>query len=160
MVKITLRIQATLEGIQQLETNHPNYNFLLKLKCTSCGEITEKWQDICESLKYPGKTGRSENNYIAKCKLCGRENSIDIIPDSNAPYTNDDQGKFKPIVSFDCRGLEPVEFTPGEGWTIVAESGQIFENVDLTEKEWVEYDTKSQQSVGVFDFESGFMIVK
>lgn len=40
------------------------------------------------------------------------------------------------------------------------ESGKIFENVNLTEKEWVEYDEKSQQSVGIYEFESRFVHVK
>nr|CAH7729501.1 unnamed protein product [Callosobruchus chinensis] len=160
MVKIALQIKATLEGVGELKTNHPNHNFLLKLECTGCGETSGKLHDVCESEKYPGKTGRSESNYIAKCKLCGRENNIDIIPGSNASYSNDDQGKFKSIVTFDCRGIKPVEFAPGEGWIVIAESGQVFENVNLTEKEWVEYDTKNQQSISIFDFESSFVIVK
>lgn len=83
MVKINLQIKATLEFIEELYTCHPNYNFLLKLKCIGCGETSEKWHDVVESAKYEGKTGRSENNYIAKCKLCQRENSLDIIEKTN-----------------------------------------------------------------------------
>lgn len=83
MGKLTLQIKATLEGIEELCTNHPNYTFLLKLKCTSCGEVSDKWHDVMESQTYPGKTGKSENNYIAKCKLCGRENCLDIVQGSN-----------------------------------------------------------------------------
>lgn len=76
-------------------------------------------------------------------------------------YKNDDQGKFKTLVIFDCRGIEPTEFTPGEDWIVKAEeSGKIFDNVNLTEKEWVEYDEKSQQSVGIYEFESRFVSVK
>ncbi|KAJ8936659.1 hypothetical protein NQ318_020639 [Aromia moschata] len=67
---------------------------------------------------YPGKTGKSENNYIAKCKLCGRENSLDIIPGSNGKYTNDDQAK--------AGLLKPRE------------ARKVFDGVNLTEKEWVE----------------------
>ena len=46
---------------------------------------------------------------VAKCKLCSRENSIDILADSIKPYSNE-AGQFQTIVAFDCRGLEPVEF--------------------------------------------------
>lgn len=64
-------------------------------------------------------------------------------------------------MTFDCRGIELTEFTPGEGWIVKAEeSGKIFENVNLTEKEWVEYDEKSQQSIGIYEFESRFVTVK
>lgn len=83
MGKLSLEIKATLEGIAVIYTSHPDYTFLLKLKCTSCGESSDKWHDVCESQTFPGKTGRSENNYIAKCKLCGRENSLNIIPGTN-----------------------------------------------------------------------------
>ncbi|XP_018576373.1 UPF0587 protein CG4646 [Anoplophora glabripennis] len=161
MGKISLQIRTTLEAIEELYTNHPDYTFLLKLKCTSCGEVSDKWHDVIESQTYPGKTGKSENNYIAKCKLCGRENCLDIVQGSNGKYTSDDQGSFKTIVTFDCRGIEPVEFSPSEGWIAKAEeSGKVFDNINLTEKEWVEYDEKSQQSVGVYEFESMFISVK
>lgn len=74
---------------------------------------------------------------------------------------NDDQGKFKPIITFDCRGIEPIAFAAGEGWIAkVEDSGNIFQNINLSENEWVEYDEKSQQSVGIYELESKFTPVK
>lgn len=151
---IQCRIRARLENVKELKTNHPNHSFSLKLKCTGCGEVSEKWHDITESEKFPGKTGRSENNYIAKCKMCGRENCLDIVPGSNASYTIDDSEKFKSIVAFECRGIEPVDYRPTDGWIVsVEESNKVFNDVDLSEKEWVEYDEKIQDSVGIYEFE-------
>lgn len=76
-------------------------------------------------------------------------------------YTNEDQGNFKSIVTFDCRGLEPIDFSPTEGWIVkVEESGKIFNDVNLTDKEWVDYDDKINQSVGIYDFQSQFVKVK
>ncbi|CAG9767253.1 unnamed protein product [Ceutorhynchus assimilis] len=151
---IHCRIKARLENVEELKTNHPDYSFSLKLKCTGCGEVSDKWHDIIESEKFPGKTGRSENNYIAKCKMCGRENSLDIVPGSNASYTNEDSEKLKSIVAFECRGIEPVEFRPLEGWIVKVDgSSKIYNEVDLSEKEWVEYDENIQESVGVYDFD-------
>lgn len=75
-------------------------------------------------------------------------------------YTNDDQGNFKSIATFDCRGIEPVAFQPSEGWIVKCESGKMFENVDLSEKEWVEYDEKSKNSVGIYEFEHKFTVSK
>lgn len=86
MVKISLQIKANLENIDELYTIHPNYNFLLKIKCLSCGEVSDKWHDVTESQTYPTKMGKSEVHYLAKCKLCSRENSLDIIPGSNGNY--------------------------------------------------------------------------
>lgn len=83
MVKFSLNIKATLEYVEELSTNHPNYSFALKLKCLNCGEVSEKWHDVTESQTFPTKTGKSETHFLAKCKLCGRENSLDIIEGSN-----------------------------------------------------------------------------
>lgn len=78
-----------------------------------------------------------------------------------ASYTSDDAGKFKTIVAFDCRGIEPVEFSPRSGWIVKsAENGQTFEDVDLSDDDWVEYDNKNKISVGIYEFESNFIKLK
>lgn len=76
-------------------------------------------------------------------------------------YTADDSGKFKVIVSFDCRGVEPVDFSPRTGWIVEAsDNGQKFEDVDLSEDDWVEYDNKNKVSIGIYEFESNFIKMK
>lgn len=76
-------------------------------------------------------------------------------------YTADDSGKFKAIVSLDCRGVEPIAFSPRIGWIVKsANNGQVFEGVDLSEDDWVEYDNKNKVSIGIYDFESNFIKLK
>lgn len=76
-------------------------------------------------------------------------------------YTADDAGKFKTIVSFDCRGVEPVEFSPRAAWIVKSsDGGQTFEDVDLSDDDWVEYDSKNKVSVGIYEFESNFIKLK
>lgn len=76
-------------------------------------------------------------------------------------YTANDSGKFKVIVSLDCRGVEPVDFSPRAGWIVKAvDNGQTFEDVDLSEDDWVEYDTKNKVSIGIYEFESNFIKLK
>ncbi|KAM3965922.1 UPF0587 protein GA18326 [Aphomia sociella] len=161
MVKIALQIKATLECIEKLYTNHPHYQWFLKLKCSSCGEVSEKFIDLTEADKVPQKHNRSETNLLIKCKLCSRENSMDVVEGSNGIYTNNDVNKFKTLVIFDCRGVEPVDFEPKSGWIAESEdNGKKFDDVDLTEKEWVDYDEKNQASVGVYELEWQFVKVK
>lgn len=78
-----------------------------------------------------------------------------------AAYTADDAGNYKTIVVFDCRGVEPFEFSPRAGWIVQsAENGQSFEDVDLSDDDWVEYDQKNKNSVGVYEFASQFIKLK
>lgn len=78
-----------------------------------------------------------------------------------APYTQEDSGKLKTIVQFDCRGLEPVAFSPRTGWIVkCAEGGPSFADVDLSEDDWVEYDTKNDVPVEISEFKSSFVKMK
>ena len=65
--------------------------------------------------------GRGEANLVSKCKLCSRENSIDIIADSVASYDADNSDSWKTVVVMDCRGMEPVEFSPRNGYVAVTD---------------------------------------
>jgi hypothetical protein len=62
---------------------------------------------------------------VIKCKFCSRENTIDIVEDSNASYTEADIGKFKSIITFDCRGIEPIDFDPREGFVVKSSNNGI-----------------------------------
>jgi hypothetical protein len=42
-----------------------------------------------------------------------------FLGDSLATYNFADSNKFKTIVVFDCRGVEPVEFSPRNGWKVI-----------------------------------------
>lgn len=67
----------------------------------------------------------------------------------------------KTIIEFDCRGLEPVEFSPRAGWIVKStDNGPMFSDVDLSEDDWVEYDTKNDVPVGITEFKSAFIKLK
>lgn len=54
-----------------------------------------------------------------------------------------------------------MEFSPRAGWIVKsADNGQKFEDVDLSDDDWVEYDTKNNVSVGIYEFESNFIKLK
>ncbi len=170
MVKIGLQIKANLENVTELQPeNGQDFQWHLKLKCTSCGEIPGHWQYVTLTESQPLKGGRGSANFISKCKMCSHQNSCDIKEDSLASYDIKDSNKFKTILVFDCRGLEPVDFDPRDGWTAKGckenEDGEFelthsnFE-VDLTEKDWADYDEKSGESTVISEFAVNFVTVK
>ncbi|PIO36086.1 hypothetical protein AB205_0090330, partial [Aquarana catesbeiana] len=97
--KFALQLKANLENITRLRPVGDDFRWFLKLKCGNCGEVSDKWQYITLMDSTPLKGGRGSASMVQKCKLCSRENSID-------------NEKFKTIVEFECRGLEPVDFQP------------------------------------------------
>lgn len=52
---------------------------------------------------------------------------------------------FSPRNGFKCRGFE---------------SNTLFEDVNLEEKEWVDYDDKENQPVGIYEVKHQFVTIK
>jgi hypothetical protein len=86
----------------------------------------------------------STAHFVWKCGLCKRESTAKFDA-KNRPqaYTTDSNGGFAPFLEIDCRGLEFIGFDPRGMWTAVGvESGTRFDEVDLSDGEWVDYDEK------------------
>ncbi|EDV23355.1 uncharacterized protein TRIADDRAFT_57890 [Trichoplax adhaerens] len=132
------------------------------LKCLNCGDETS-WVYVCQDDKSPLKGGRGSANLVIKCKLCSRENSIDIIEGSVGPYNIEDSEsrKYKTIVAFDCRGIEPTNFSPRIGFQAVSsESNTAFTDINLSEEDWADYDSKKNISVGIYELQHRFIKLK
>nr|DBA17947.1 TPA: hypothetical protein GDO54_016250 [Pyxicephalus adspersus] len=152
MVKFALQLKANLENITRLRPVGEDFRWFLKLKCGNCGEVSDKWQYITLMDSTPLKGGRGSASMVQKCKLCSRENSIDILSTSLQPYNAEDSETFKTIVEFECRGLEPIDFQPQAGFAAEgAETGTPFNEINLQEKDWTDYDEKAQESVGIYE---------
>ncbi|CAL1579974.1 unnamed protein product [Knipowitschia caucasica] len=158
MVKFGLQFKATLENVTNVRPVGDDFRWFLKIKCGNCGEISEKWQYVNLEESTPLKGGRGSANMVLKCKLCSRENSIDIIEGKITPYNAEDSETFKTMVQFECRGLEPVDFWPQAGFAAVgAESGTPFPEISLLEKDWTDYDEKAKESVGIYEVTHKFI---
>ncbi|KAH0517003.1 UPF0587 protein [Microtus ochrogaster] len=95
--------------------------------------MSEKWQCIrlMDSVALKGGRGRASTVQSAE-----------------------DNEKFKTKVESECqcRGLEQIDFQP-QAWFASegVESGTVFSDVNLQEKDWTDYDEKAQESVGIFE---------
>nr|XP_054948600.1 CXXC motif containing zinc binding protein isoform X2 [Pan paniscus] len=139
MGKIALQLKATLENITNLRPVGEDFRWYLK-----------------DSVALKG--GRGSASMVQKCKLCARENSIEILSSTIKPYNAEDNENFKTIVEFECRGLEPVDFQPQAGFAAEGvESGTAFSDINLQEKDWTDYDEKAQESVGIYEVTHQFV---
>lgn len=157
-MKMGLQIKANLENLVELSMVE-DFRWYLKLQCLNCGEVSDRWQYVTQLETVPTKGGRGHANMVSKCKLCSRENSIDIIKDSLKPYADQEQ-KFQTVVVFECRGMEPIDFSPRCGWVAEGTERTLFDEVELQEGDWCDYDEKTRQSVGVYDISHQFIKVK
>ncbi|VDM79161.1 unnamed protein product [Strongylus vulgaris] len=77
---------------------------------------------------------------------------ITIIPDSIGSYDAEEHNEeWQSMLQFDCRGLEPFDFEPRNGWTAVGiESGTA----------WADYDEKAGEATEISDIEVRFVHAK
>ncbi|KAJ2723793.1 hypothetical protein GGI07_002412 [Coemansia sp. Benny D115] len=156
MVKLALQLKAELNNVTDLVPADAEHNWFFKIQCNSCNEIGENAVSISASDNAQISGSRGEANLVMRCKFCKREGSASIVSGPQ-PYTQDDSMQEKKILVLECRGIEPVQFEPRDGWVAKgAESSTRFE-VDLSENEWYEYDEEAAVDVSIT--EMSFSIV-
>jgi hypothetical protein len=160
MTIFALRIKADLENI---ETMSPLANNLWKLDIVSPDGVDQRLGITVSNSDVEKLEGsKGEANFIMKWKGSNSQSYIKIVDlkktDSN--YSSNDSGNWKLIIGFECRGLEPTKWIPGIDFNILTSSGKIFENVDLTEKDWAEYDEENDLSITVTNLEYEIVKIK
>jgi len=158
MPKIALELKAHLENLTNLRPVGDDFRWYVKMKCSNCGETSDHWQYVTLEETHEIPNSRGSANYIQKCKLCSRQSSLDIMKESLGRYDYEKNDKWQPIVVFECRGIEPVDFDPRIGWAAEgAETNTRFKDINLSEKDWAEYDEKASEAVGVYELEHRFV---
>ncbi|XP_071506945.1 CXXC motif containing zinc binding protein-like isoform X2 [Diadema antillarum] len=157
MVRIGLQIKANLENVTNLGPDGDDFRWYMKLQCGQCGEVTDTWQYVSLLESSPLKGGRGNASLVSKCKLCKKENSIDILKDFIKPYRMEENNQFQTVVAFDCRGMVPVKYSFRSGFQAEGvDSPTKFGEIDLQSEEWADYDEHTNQSVGIYELESKF----
>ncbi|KAK8788644.1 hypothetical protein V5799_021577 [Amblyomma americanum] len=160
MVKIALQLRASLENLTGF-TPSRDCVWRLKLKCMNCGEETSSWQTVEAANRTAMRGSRGEANLVLKCKLCCRENSLDVLNDRLLTYNAESATNFATVAVFECRGVEPVSFDASDGFSAEATgSGTVFDDVKFESNEWAEYDEKGKQAVGIYDLTFRFSKIK
>jgi len=103
-----------------------------------------------------------------KCKICENVGTINILSGSIKHYSvyatnqeieieDSEEGsreEFKPICQCETRGLVIVSFRLNDGFTIESLTHKIWEDVDLSQGDWCEYDEDAGTVVGVYEIET------
>uniref|UniRef100_A0A0D3EQ95 Uncharacterized protein n=1 Tax=Oryza barthii TaxID=65489 RepID=A0A0D3EQ95_9ORYZ len=165
MVYYALYWWADLDNLTNLQPRYgcddPTYPYYFKLRCENCGEVSAKATCVSLGEVVDLPNGRSTANLVQKCKLCGRDASIVMIPGQGTPLTieQSQKGDRTCLMVFDCRGCEPIDFAFGNGWKAESLEGTSFD-IDCSEGEFADYDEKGECPVGLGKLRSEFRVVK
>ncbi|KAN0125080.1 DUF866 domain containing protein [Russula decolorans] len=159
MVHLLLSIKANLENVTNLVPAADDFDYFFGLKCTSCHETHPKIVSLNRFEVHQVSHGKNSTaHFVWTCGHCKRESSAKFEPSSSPqPYPAEANGQFRPFITIECRGLEFISFDPRGIWKCVGvESGTPFTEVEFegTDSEWVDYDEKSKEPVGISELES------
>ncbi|KAH7250499.1 hypothetical protein FSOLCH5_000335 [Fusarium solani] len=147
-----LYLTAELQGVTNLRPDDTQDNpfwYMFKVQCTSCREVHANHVGVNRFETNEMSGSRGEANFVWKCKNCKRESSASIKA-APAPYEQSEPAKAQKIIEFDCRGLEFTEFkAEGEWLADGAETNTKFNDIDLVDGEWFDYDEKANEEVSI-----------
>ncbi|KAJ1740613.1 hypothetical protein LPJ68_003595 [Coemansia sp. RSA 1086] len=156
MAIFDLQLKAELENVTNLaprESKESNvaYTWFIQFQCGSCHETGDNYVSLNRNEFYDISGSRGEANLVMKCKFCKRESTATLLSDP-VPYSNG--GQFATVMQLECRGLEPVSFSPRGEWQAQGVESDTTFAVDLEDGDWGDYDEKTEEAVGVSDFEA------
>lgn len=154
MVKFYLKMKAELSGVTALEpvdTPESHFEYTFRIECTKCREVHDKPVTINRFEKHDISGSRGEASFVFRCKSCKHEH-LALIERTKDRVEAANSNKWTNLLEIDARGIDFVEFIPEGQWHCVGEElGTKFEEVDLEDKEWYEYDDKQGEEVSVTD---------
>ncbi|CDJ44744.1 hypothetical protein, conserved [Eimeria tenella] len=158
MVRLLLRMKADLENVEAIEFPA---DYTWNIDVTQAGGTEEKkgvTLSAAEVLEIPGSRGTA--NLVIRFGGSKHAATINVehVKGVTRPYTAADSGQFVPIISFECRGVEPTRWTPTTGCAIKGPKS-VFEEADIAE-DWADFDEAANQSVGVYGLEFDFVVHK
>lgn len=148
--------KCDLENVASVKIPDPveQFEWHFQVLCSSCHEVHDKLVSFNANDRVSIPGSRGEANFVWKCSFCGRPGSANIEPKSIKSYEQEKNGQMQPLVVVECRGMEVVSWKCIGEFFVVAESGSIFESVDLGENEWADFDERSGESLSIFEISS------
>lgn len=147
-----LKLTADLSNVtdlQPLDDATSPYEYVFSVECVNCRETHSKPVSINRFESYDHGDSRGVSNFVFKCKSCKKEGSANIER-TVLKYTLEDSGKSVALLQIDSRGFELKDFVAdGKFQCKGVESGTVFDEVDLSDHEWYDYDDKASQEVSV-----------
>ncbi|KAL4461676.1 hypothetical protein ABPG72_016685 [Tetrahymena utriculariae] len=153
MVYLDLCLSVESENLESLFITQ-NCEWYFMIKCTQCHQDHKKDIYFSENDEVEMKGGKGVANFGMTCPECKREGYISIHKDSakKMDLTNDKSQCV--IATFDCRNIEITQWLPMVTVNVNAkESGSLFQEIDLSDLPWCDYDEKTQATVQIEVFQ-------
>eukprot|EP01033_Poteriospumella_lacustris_P016394 gene16394-11720_t len=156
MPQIFLKIKAELENVKHLSPVRNNYwKFDIQ---TPQGGDERKGITVSEEDLMPLEGSRGEAHFIIKWPYTHEQAYIKIVNHRGvkSSYNEADSGEFVTILALECRNIEVTAWYPSEDFIVRTKNDTVFSKVDLSDRDWAEYDEEHDATVSVANLEYRF----
>eukprot|EP01040_Poterioochromonas_malhamensis_P013214 gene13214-14504_t len=154
MPQFYLKVKADLENIKSLTPSVGNL-WKLDIQTPGGGEV-RNGITISSDDVYPLEGSRGEANFVIKWPYATDQSYIKILTNNRGvkpSYTADDSGNYVTILGLECRNIEPTAWHPSFDFVIESSEGTTFDKVDLSDRDWADYDEENDLSVSITNLE-------
>jgi len=152
MPVIALQLKADLEGVSSINTTG-RY-------CLDLSKDGEGKKGIYIDQSDEVEMADSRGTCHLQVKLPGMTKPANLVILETLSYTAGDSGNFKTVARIEARGLDVDAWQAREDFVVVSEGGKRFENADLGEGDYTEYDEEHDQAVSVLEIETKVVVVR
>lgn len=147
MVFLDLQVKVESENLDSwVIQDHCEWYF--RVKCSQCGNIHSKEVFFQATDVVEMKGGKGTANFVMACNECKRDGYITIHKDSSKKLDLSEDRAIGVIATFDCRNIELIEWLPMLTVNVYGkETRTLFEDINLSELPWCDYDEKSSSTV-------------
>lgn len=153
MVKFYLKASAELSNVtdlQPVDTVESPFEYTFIIECTRCRHVHDKPVTINRFESHEMAGSKGEASFIFRCRECKSEHSASIFRTSKKLTEEASNGVA--LLEIDARGCDFNEFKPeGRFECRGLNSTAKFDEVDLEDGEWYDYDDNGGEEVSVVD---------
>lgn len=163
-------IKADLENVGSAAIDVESATLTIDVKYGQSEEVRES-VTICRQDEEPLDGSRGVANLILKFADANERSSCSVLSadefktrfkkkkqalaEMPRSVTDGDSGTWVPVVAFEARGMDVVTWRLREGDVSVrSATGFPFEDVDLSEGDWADYDVEADAPVAMSDIET------
>mmetsp|Transcript_31907 Transcript_31907/g.53806 ORF Transcript_31907/g.53806 Transcript_31907/m.53806 type:complete len:158 (-) Transcript_31907:718-1191(-) len=154
MPSYLIKLKADLENIKQL-IPLPENTWKFDIQSTDGGD-TKEGITVTKGDVIPLDGSKGEANFVMKWPGASAQSYMKIVDVKNVEgnYPEHSSGEWVTILGLECRGLEPIRWVPEMDFIAESVGGHYFEEVDLSEGDWAEYDEEGDASVSIMNIET------
>ena len=143
-----LLFRARLEGVAEVRAQ-ADMRWFFRVQCSNCGEENDREIYLHGNEDVQDEGSRGSFNFIMKCKGCSKSVTLNLLHKSVSAYT--DSENFQRIAQVDARGLRVLAWRTSQGLNAYCQSGRVFEDINVEEADWTEYDEEGALVVGIYE---------